>query len=58
MPTLVMTGKNEVGSTPEMSEKLHKKIANSELCIIPNAKHMATFEQDKLVNSKISSFIN
>ena len=58
MPTLIMTGKNEVGSTPEMSEKLHQKIANSELYIIPNAKHMATFEQDKLVNSKISSFIN
>ena len=58
MPTLIMTGKNEVGSTPEMSEKLHRKIANSQLYIIPNAKHMATFEQDKLVNSKISSFIN
>jgi len=58
MPTLIMTGKNEVGSTPEMSEKLHQKIANSELYIIPNSKHMATFEQDNLVNSKISSFIN
>ena len=58
MPTLIMTGKNEVGSTPEMSEKLHQKIANSELLIIPNAQHMATYEQDKLVNSKIYSFIN
>ena len=58
MPTLIMTGKNEVGSTPEMSEKLHQKIANSELYIIPKARHMATFEQDKLVNAKISSFIN
>jgi len=58
MPTLVMTGKNEVGSTPEMSEKLHKKIANSKLYIIPNAKHMATFEQDRLVNSTISNFID
>ena len=57
MPTLIMTGKNEVGSTPIMSEKLHQKIANSELYIIPNAKHMATFEQDKLVNSKIARFI-
>ena len=58
MPTLIMTGKNEVGSTPEMSEKLHQKIHNSELYIVPNAKHMATFEQDRLVNSKIYSFIN
>ena len=58
IPTLIMTGKNEVGSTPEMSTKLHQEIPNSELYIIPNAKHMATFEQDRLVNSKIYSFIN
>jgi len=57
MPTLIMTGKHDVGSTPEMSKKLLQEITDSELYIIPNAKHMAAFEQDRLVNSKISSFI-
>ena len=32
-------------------------IKNSELYIIPNAKHMATFERDDLVNNEISKFI-
>ena len=58
MPTLIMTGENEVGSTPKMSRKLHKEIKNSELYIIPKAKHMATFEKDDLVNKEISKFIS
>ena len=33
-----MTGKNEIGSTPQMSEAIHKKINNSKLYIIPNIK--------------------
>ena len=57
MPTLIMTGENEVGSTPEMSKILHQEIKNSELFIIPKAKHMATFEKDDLVNNEISKFI-
>ena len=57
IPTLIMTGENEVGSTPEMSRMLHREIKNSELYIIPNAKHMATFERDDLVNNEISKFI-
>tara|TARA_Y100000590_G_scaffold228381_1_gene257718 strand:+ start:421 stop:1206 length:786 start_codon:yes stop_codon:yes gene_type:complete len=58
IPTLIMTGKNEVGSTPKMSEKLHKKIENSKLYIIPNAKHMASFEKHETVNKKIKKFID
>ena len=58
MPTLIMTGENEIGSTPEMSKKLHQEINNSKLYIIPNAKHMATFERADLVNIEIDKFIN
>ena len=57
VPTLIMTGENEVGSTPGMSKMLHQEIKNSELYIISNAKHMATFEKDKEVNLRISNFI-
>ena len=57
MPTLIMTGENDVGSTPDMSKMLHKEIKNSELYIIPRAKHMATFESANIVNSEISKFI-
>ena len=57
MPTLIMTGENEVGSTPEMNKMLHQEIKNSRLYIIPKAKHMATFEKAELVNVEISKFI-
>ena len=58
MPTLIMTGENEVGSTPKMSKMLSKEIINSQIYIIPNAKHMATYEMDETVNLKIFNFIN
>ena len=58
MPTLIMTGKNELGSTPDMSMKLNQEINNSKLYIVPNAKHMATFEKSDLVNIEIDKFIN
>ena len=52
-----MTGENDVGSTPEMSQFLSKEIKNSNVCIIPKAKHMVTFEKANLVNIKISNFL-
>ena len=57
-PTLIMTGENEIGSTPEMSKLLNQEIKNSELYIIPKAKHMVTFERANLVNIAISKFIS
>ena len=57
MPTLIMTGENEVGSTPHMSEGISNEIKNSSLFIIKNAKHGATIEQANVVNEKINSFL-
>ena len=56
--TLIMTGENELGSTPEMSTKLNKKLNNSQLFIIPKAKHMASYEESEVVNKKLYQFIN
>ena len=58
MQTLIMTGENEIGSTPEMSSMLGKQIKNSKTYIIPKAKHLASFEKADLVNIKISKFIS
>jgi len=57
MPTLIMTGENEVGSTPLMSEKISKEIKNSDFYIIKNAKHGATIEQANVVNEKLNKFL-
>ena len=57
MPSLIITGKNDIGSTPEMSKNLQKKIKKSKIYIVPKAKHMVAFEKAELVNEKISKFI-
>ena len=57
MPTLIMTGNNEVGSTPLMSTGIHQNIKNSILYIIQNAKHGATIEKSTEVNKKIFKFL-
>ena len=57
MPTLIMTGENEVGSTPQMSEEISKEIKDSILYIIKNAKHGATIEQSDDVNKKLNKFL-
>ena len=57
MPTLIMTGENEIGSTPYMSKMLQKEIQNSKLYIVSKAKHMATYEKASDVNLQISEFL-
>ena len=52
-----MTGENEVGSTPQMSEKISKEIKDSILYIIKKAKHGATIEQSDDVNKKLNKFL-
>ena len=41
--TLVITGEGDVGSTPEMSINLGKKIKNSVVKIIPKGKHPVSY---------------
>ena len=57
MPTLIMTGENEVGSTPKMSRELNKDIINSTLFIIKNAKHGATIEKADVINDQLTRFL-
>tara|TARA_B100001123_G_scaffold448616_1_gene610489 strand:+ start:1383 stop:2171 length:789 start_codon:yes stop_codon:yes gene_type:complete len=58
MPTLIMTGENDIGSTPSMSVMLHKEINNSDIFIIPKARHMASYEKSDVINEKIDKFLN
>ena len=55
--TLIMTGENEIGSTPKMSTELNKDINNSILHIIKGAKHGATIEKADDVNEKLTKFL-
>ena len=57
MPTLIMTGEDEVGSPPIMSKKIHKEIKNSLLYIVNKGKHGITIEKAEDVNKQLSNFL-
>ena len=56
--TLVMTGSDDVGSTPAMSKELVKDLANSSYVEIKNCKHLCSIECEDDVNMNIKNFIN
>jgi (E)-2-((N-methylformamido)methylene)succinate hydrolase len=56
--TLVMTGSDDVGSTPEMSKELVKDLANSTYIEIQNGKHLCSIECSDDVNINLKKFIN
>ena len=55
--TLIMTGENDTGSTPEMSKNLSMKIANSKVKIISNGKHLCGIECADDINNAIREHI-
>ena len=56
--TLVMTGSDDVGSTPSMSKELVKDLVNSTYIEIQNGKHLCSIECSDDVNMNIKNFIN
>ena len=56
--TLVMTGSNDIGSTPAMSKQLVKDLVNSTYVEIQNGKHLCSIECEDDVNMNIKNFIN
>ncbi len=56
--TLVITGEEDIGSTPEMSKKLSKVIKNSILKIVPRGKHLCSIECPDDVNNEIKKHID
>ena len=56
--TLVMTGSDDVGSTPSMSKELVKDLVNSTYIEIQNGKHLCSIECSDNVNMNIKNFIN
>ena len=55
--TLVMTGENDIGSTPSMSKELAKDLPNSRYVEISNGKHLCSIECADDVSMKIKNFI-
>ena len=56
--TLIITGENDVGSTPEMSKNLSKMIRGSEFIEIKKGKHLCSIECADDVNITFKEFID
>ena len=56
--TLIITGENDVGSTPEMSKNLSKMIRGSEFIEIKKGKHLCSIECADDVNITLKKFID
>lgn len=56
-PTLIMTGELDEGSTPAMSQALHRRIRESRLVIVPNVKHYVHVELPATVAGEINAML-
>ncbi len=56
-PTLVMTGEEDYGNSPEMSRAIAAEVPGSELVILPGLRHMALAEAPEIFNAKLLSFL-
>ena len=56
--TLITTGENDIGSTPEMSENLSKMIQRSKFIEIKKGKHLCSIECADDVNITFKKFID
>ena len=56
--TLITTGENDVGSTPDMSSNLSKIIQRSKFIEIKKGKHLCSIECANDVNIAFKEFID
>ena len=57
MPTLILTGDADQGSTPMMARGMERVILSGNASIIRNAKHLCIIENHKEVSARIRQFL-
>lgn len=57
VPTLVITGRDDVGSTPQMSRAIARQIPDSRLEIFEDVKHMLPVENADKLSKKLLQFL-
>lgn len=56
-PTLAITAENDVGSTPEMAERIAAASAAGQVHIVPTLRHMAVVESPQAVLIPVMNFL-
>ena len=57
-PTLVMTGSEDHGNSPEMSRRMAAQIPGAQCIILPGLRHMALAEAPEVFNPPLVSFLD
>ena len=57
LPTLIIVGEDDPGTPVSASEAIHEGIADSELTILPDARHLCNIEQTEAFNSALLPFL-
>jgi pimeloyl-ACP methyl ester carboxylesterase len=57
LPTLIMVGDQDVATVPTKSERMHAKIENSQMVIVPGAGHTSSVEEPAFINQQIREFL-
>ncbi|MFW6067235.1 MAG: 3-oxoadipate enol-lactonase [Myxococcota bacterium] len=57
VPTLVVVGADDPGTTPDVARAIHERIHGSQLQIIEQAAHLCNVEQPEVFNRAIVSFM-
>ncbi len=57
-PTLVMTGEEDYGNSPQMSQRIAALITGAKLEILPGLRHMALAEDPTQVNEILVEFLS
>lgn len=55
-PTLIMTGENDHGNSPEMTQRMSALIPNSRSITLPGLRHMGLVENPQAINSQLVAF--
>ncbi len=58
LPTLIMVGEQDMGTPVEVSQEMNRRIADSELVIIPSAAHLSNLEQPERFNAALLDFLD
>ena len=57
IPTLVVTGENDIGSSARMARLIHDRIEGSELHILPRLKHAVLLEAPDEIARLLNGFL-
>jgi pimeloyl-ACP methyl ester carboxylesterase len=57
-PTLILVGDQDVATPPAVAQRIHARIPQSQLAIIPGAGHTSTVEEPQMVNTAILAFLS